>query len=118
MGIYGANKTGLTRSINDGGAYIVESGSTKLNDIIKSIDQGILLSRFSGGNPSDNGDFSGVAKNSYFVEKGEIKYPISETMISGNICDMMKNIIDISDETVDYGDSIYPWINFDGITVS
>jgi len=118
LGIYGANKTGLTRSINDGGAYIVESGSTKLNDIIKSIDQGILLSRFSGGNPSDNGDFSGVAKNSYFVEKGEIKYPISETMISGNICDMMKNIIDISDETVDYGDSIYPWINFDGITVS
>ena len=39
-------------------------------------------------------------------------------MISGNICDMMKNIIDISYETVDYGDSIYPWINFDGITVS
>ena len=86
--------------------------------MISSIDRGILLSRFSGGSPSDNGDFSGVAKNSYYIEKGKIKYPISETMISGNICQMLHNIKDVSKETINFGSSIYPWIQFSGITIS
>ena len=118
LGIYGANKTGLSRSVNDGGAHIVDPGNIAFNDLVKSMKQGVILSRFSGGNPSDNGDFSGVAKNSYYVENGEVKFPISETMISGNICSMMNNIVDISKERVDFGDCIYPWIQFDGLTIS
>ena len=118
LGIYGANKTGHSRSVNDGGAHVVEPGKTAVSNMIKSINKGIILSRFSGGNPSDNGDFSGVAKNSYYVENGMVKYPISETMVSGNICEMMNNIIEISKERIDYGDCIYPWMQFDGLTIS
>ncbi len=118
LGIYGANKTGLSRSVNDGGAHIVDSGNVAFNDLVKSMKKGVILSRFSGGNPSDNGDFSGVAKNSYYVENGEVQFPISETMISGNICSMMNNIVDISKERIDFGYFIYPWIQFDGLTIS
>ena len=78
----------------------------------------IKVFRFSGGYPSDNGDFSGVAKNSYYIEGGEIKFPIIETMVSGNISQMFMNIISISKESVDFGDSILPWVSFDGVTIS
>ena len=118
LGIYGANKLGKTRAANDGGAYIIDSGEKSYQEIIKSIDKGILLSRFSGGNPSNNGDFSGVAKNSYYIENGEIKYPITETMVSGNIKEMFENIAEISDERINFGSAILPWISFNGITVS
>ena len=118
LGIYGSNKTGLSRSVNDGGAHIIEPGNVAFDDLVKSTKQGVILSRFSGGNPSDNGDFSGVAKNSYYIENGEVKFPISETMISGNICSMMNNIVEISKERVNFGDCIYPWIQFDGLTIS
>tara|TARA_X000001036_G_scaffold297495_1_gene276591 strand:+ start:1598 stop:2884 length:1287 start_codon:yes stop_codon:yes gene_type:complete len=118
LGIYGANKTGRDRAVNNGGAHIVEPGDKALGDMISTIDKGILLSRFSGGSPSDNGDFSGVAKNSYYIENGKIKYPISETMISGNICKMLHDIQDISKETINDGSSIYPWIQFSGLTIS
>ena len=118
LGVYGSNKTGLSRAVNDGGAHIIEPGKVAFNDLVKSTKQGVILSRFSGGNPSDNGDFSGVAKNSYYIENGEVKFPISETMISGNICSMMNNIVNISRERVDFGDCIYPWIQFDGLTIS
>lgn len=118
LGVYGSNKTGLSRSVNDGGAHIIEPGNIAFNDLVKSTKQGVLLSRFSGGNPSDNGDFSGVAKNSYYIENGEVKFPISETMISGNICSMMNNIVEISKERVNFGDCIYPWVQFDGLTIS
>ena len=118
LGIYGSNKTGQKRSVNNGGAHIVEPGSQSFTDMVASINRGILLSRFSGGNPSDNGDFSGVAKNSYYVENGKIKHPISETMISGNICQMLNDIKDISRETINFGSDIYPWVQCSGLTIS
>ena len=118
LSLYGANKTGGNRVPNQGGNYMVSGSTSSLDDMIKNIKKGVLLCRFSGGSPSDSGDFSGVAKNSYYIENGQIKFPIIETMISGNIAQMFLNIKNISHEMVDFGDSILPWISFDGITVS
>ena len=118
LSLYGAKKIGGKRIANQGGCYIVNPGTESLDNMIKSIDRGVLLCRFSGGNPSDSGEFSGVAKNSYYIEKGEIKFPIIETMISGNISQMFMNINNISKENIDFGDSLLPWISFDGVTIS
>ncbi len=118
LGLYGANKTGLTRSVNDGGCYVVEPGTKSFDQIVSKIDRGILLARYSGGSPSQNGDFSGVAKNSYYIEDGKIQHPISETMIAGNLIDILQNIIDISQERINFGSGIYPWIAFSGFTIS
>ena len=118
LSLYGANKTGGKRVASSGGAHIVSKGSQSLENMIKDIDKGILLCRFSGGSPSDNGDFSGVAKNSYYIENGQIKYPVIETMVSGNISNMFLNINNISSENINFGDRILPWISFNGITIS
>ena len=118
LGIYGSNKLGKGRAVNNGGAYIVDPGEKTHSEIIKGIDKGILLSRFSGGYPASNGDFSGVAKNSYLIENGEIKFPISETMVSGNAKEMFENLDEVSSDQIDFGAGILPWISFDGITVS
>ena len=116
--LYGANKTGLQRAVNNGGCYVIEPGEKSLDEIISQVDRGIIVARYSGGYPSQNGDFSGVAKNSYYIENGKIQYPISETMVSGNLISMLKNIVDISKERVDFGAGIYPWIAFSGVTIS
>ena len=116
LSLYGSRKTGCSRAVNDGGAFVVDPGETAFDDIISSVDQGILLARFSGGNPSENGDFAGVAKNSYLIEDGKIKCPLSESMIAGNFAEMLKNITAISRERVDFGRAILPWIAFSGIT--
>jgi PmbA protein len=118
LSLYGSKKTGKARAINSGGAYIVEPGDKSFQDLVKSVKKGILLSRFSGGAPSDNGDFSGVAKNSYYIENGKIKYPLSETMISGNLVEMLENIKNISKERINFGDAIFPWILFKGLVIS
>ncbi|KKC28540.1 TldD/PmbA family protein [Caldanaerobacter subterraneus KAk] len=118
LSLYGSKKTGLKYAYNDGGAFVIEPGETALDDMIRSVKKGILLMRFSGGYPSDSGDFSGVAKNSYLIEDGKIKYPISETMISGNIAEMLINITAISKEQVNFGWQVLPWISVKGVTIS
>ncbi len=118
LSLYGSRKLGKSRAVNDGDAYLVDPGSMSRDSIISGIDKGVLLARFSGGNPANNGDFSGVAKNSYYIEDGEIKYPISETMVSGNIREMFENMGEVSKDRVDFGYCIFPWISFKGLTVS
>ena len=115
---YGAKKTGGVRFPSSSGCTEIPGGKTPLQDLIKSIDKGIFICRFSGGEPASNGDFSGVAKNSFMIENGEITHALTETMISGNIEDMLNNIIDFSSETVCDGSSVLPYGLFDGLTVS
>lgn len=118
LSLYGSKKTGLPRAVNQGNAWVIEPGDTPLEEMVKSVKRGVLLARFSGGDPSDNGDFSGVAKNSYLIEDGQVKYPISESMISGNFAEMLMNINAVSKERVNFGYMIAPWIKASGITVS
>lgn len=118
LSLYVSNKTGLARAKNSSGAMIVKPGDTALSDIIAGIERGIIVGRFSGGDPGTGGDFSGVAKNSFLIENGKITCALSETMISGNIGDLLKNIRAISKETVADGMSVLPAIAFDGVTVA
>jgi PmbA protein len=118
LGLYGSRKTGKERAANHGGAFVIDGGASSFDEMIAGIDEGLVLGRFSGGRPSSNGDFTGVAKNSYYVKGGKVAWPISEVMISGNIAQMLKDIDSISAERIDYGDAILPWICVHGISVS
>ncbi len=118
LGLYGAKKTGRARSVNVGGAFVVDPGHESFETLVKSVKRGIILGRFSGGNPNDNGDFSGVAKNSYYIENGKIQFPITETMIAGNVIEMMLKIRSISAERINFGSAIFPWVVAEGITIS
>ncbi len=118
LGLYGAKKTGKPKAVNSGDAYVIDAGKHSFEEMVSSVEKGILMCRFSGGNPSDSGDFSGVCKNSYYIENGEILYPVRETMISGNLGELLKNIRRISRERIDFGSEILPWIQVGGITIS
>ncbi len=115
---YGALKTGYERGPSTGANLVIEPGNESLPELITSTERGIILSRFSGGVPASNGDFSGVAKNSYYVEGGEIKYPIKETMIAGNLFSMFENIRGISKERINNGQSLIPYIKFENVVIS
>lgn len=115
---YVANKTGLPRAKNSSYAIVMKPGDTSYADIIASIERGILVGRFSGGEPGTSGDFSGVAKNSFLIENGKITCALSETMISGNLGELLKNVHAISSEVVCDGTTVLPYAAFGGVTVS
>jgi PmbA protein len=98
--------------------FVVPPGNRSLDDIVAGTRRGIILSRFSGGNPNSNLDFSGVAKNSFYVENGEIRHALTETMITGSLQDLFRNIHAVSREHINFGDHDYPYIAASGVTIS
>ena len=86
--------------------------------MIASTERGIVLGRFSGGMPNQKLDFSGVAKNSFYVEDGHVRYPIHETMIAGNFADLLKSIRAVGSESVNYGGHAFPALAAGGVTIS
>jgi len=118
LSLYGANKTGLPRSVSGGGALVVDAGKTPYEDMVRSVKRGLLVCRFSGGNPTSSGDLSGVAKNSYYIEDGEIKFPVNETMIAGNLRTMFSSIGAVSKERTDFGSTILPSVLVNGVRIT
>ncbi len=114
-----ANRTGLQRAGNDTDTnFVIDAGEKSLDELIAGIEKGLYVARFSGGAPATNGDFSGVAKNSFLIENGKLGPAVSEVMISGNLADLLNNVIGLSAERVSDGAGLIPWAAFDGVTVS
>lgn len=115
---YGASKTGLQRSANRGGSYVFGKGETPLEELIAGVERGVLLGRFSGGEPSPAGDLSGVAKNSFLIENGKVTKPLSEVMIAGNLGDMLRDTVAVSQERENSGYWLLPWIRVSNVNIS
>ncbi|MBN2351654.1 MAG: hypothetical protein JXD23_03720 [Spirochaetales bacterium] len=116
--LYGARKTGKKRAGTDGGCHIVEPGASSREALIGAVKRGLYVRRVSGGRPNDKGDFSFIAKNSFLIGDGQLKHPVNESMISGNIFTLFKNLSGISRERVNFGTDIYPWVKAGGLVIS
>ncbi len=118
LSLYVSNKSGFAPAKNSSFSVIIEGGDTSYEDMIKNIKKGLIVGRFSGGQPGVNGDFSGVAKNSFLIEDGKVKGAVSETMINGNLAELLNNLVAISRETTAGGTTVLPYMAFDKVVIS
>ena len=70
----------------------IKEGTRNLEDLISSVKRGLYVQRFSGRVDPVSGDMSGVAKMSREIVDGSIGDIVRETMISGNVYDMLLRI--------------------------
>ncbi|HUP06676.1 MAG TPA: metallopeptidase TldD-related protein [Caldimonas sp.] len=116
--LYGSRKTGLPHVPTPGGGWELDAGPTPRSEVIGGVPRGSLVGRLSMGHPASNGDFSGVIKNSFAIEHGEIAGALSETMISGNVAQMLKDVTAVSCERIDTGTLCLPWLRIGGLHFS
>jgi PmbA protein len=108
--LYGSRKTGLKHVPVAPGGWDIAAGPTPLAQVIGGVQRGAIVGRMSMGMPAANGNFSGVIKNSFAVEGGEVGPALSETMIAGNMAQMLRDIVAVSSEVIDAGSTRLPWI--------
>lgn len=116
--LYGSRKTGIAHVPVADSGWEVAAGTAPVDAMVAAVPRGALVDRLSMGEPSANGDFSGVIKNSFAIEGGRIGAALSETMISGNVARMLEDIIAVSRERTDSGVSLLPWLRIGGLHFS
>lgn len=114
---YGSKKTSTTHT-PAGSGWSVSPGKTSRAALIANTGKGALVTRLSMGSPGANGDFSGVIKNSFIIKDGEVGPALSESMITGNMAEMLKDIDGLSEEHLDLGSMDLPWIRIPNLHFS
>ena len=108
--LYGSRKTGLPHLPVAASGWEIVPGDTPLAELIGSVRQGAIVGRLSMGNPASNGEFSSVIKNSFAIEGGVAGPALTESMIAGNMAQMLRDIVGVSRESIDSGDLRLPWL--------
>jgi PmbA protein len=100
LGAYSARKLGLETTGNAGGAHnlLVPGNAGDMTEMIRSMDTGCVVQELIGqGVNAVTGDYSRGAVG-YWVENGEIAYPVHEITIAGNLKDLYRRIVAIGSD--------------------
>jgi PmbA protein len=95
LSTYSARKLGLKTTGNAGGVHnlIVTSGSDDFPALLRRMGRGLFVTELMGqGINGVTGDYSRGAAG-FWVENGEIAYPVHEITIAGNLKDMFRQIV-------------------------
>lgn len=100
LGTYSARKLGMQSTGNAGGVHnlTLDSGTLDFQGMLKLMGTGLLVTELMGqGVKMMTGDYSRGASG-FWVENGEIQYPVEEITVAGNLKDMFKNIVAVGND--------------------
>jgi len=120
LGSYSARKLGMQSTGNAGGNHnlLLQGGELDLAGLLKKMDKGLLITELLGhGVNLVTGDYSRGAAG-FWVEHGEIQYPVQEITIAGNLTDMFRGIIAVGKDILIRGSKQCGSILIDNMTVA
>jgi PmbA protein len=96
---------------------MLTQGSRSREDLIREMGTGLLVTSFIGStiNPT-TGDYSRGASG-FWVENGEIQYPVNECTIAGNLREMLLRITPANDARM-HLTQVVPSLLVEGLTLA
>jgi PmbA protein len=88
--------------------FIITSGKTSFDEMVADIKEGLVVEQLMGASQGNilGGDFSGNVLLGYKVENGKIVGRVKDTMVSGNIYQLLKQITAIGSQARWVGNSL------------
>ena len=133
LGSYSARKLGMRSTGNAGGNHnlILQptrghsaqragelAGEQDFAGLLKTMTRGLLVTELLGhGINPVTGDYSRGAAG-FWVEHGEIQFPVQEVTIAGNLKDMFRNIVAVGNDVLSQGSRQCGSILVEGMTVA
>jgi PmbA protein len=102
LGSYAARKLGLQTTGNAGGHHnlVLKSNGPDFAGMLRKMRRGLLVTELLGhGINLVTGDYSRGAAG-YWVDGGEIQFPVEEITIAGNLRDMFKGIVAVGSDVL------------------
>lgn len=103
LGSYSARKLGMRTTGNAGGAHnliMQTSAPLDFQSLLKQMGTGLLVTELMGqGVNAVTGDYSRGASG-FWVERGEIAFPVEEITIAGNLKEIFQGILAIGNDVI------------------
>ncbi|MEM8827873.1 MAG: TldD/PmbA family protein [Cyanobacteria bacterium P01_G01_bin.19] len=96
---------------------IVNSGALNFSELVSQLDNGIIVDQILGGGADISGDFSVNVDLGYRVDNGRITGRIKDTAISGNVYQVLKQVIALGNDRTWNGSCFTPSLIVEGISV-
>ena len=103
------------------GAFIIQAASTTFDEMVSDMKEGLVIEHLMGAEQGNilGGDFSGNVLLGYRVENGKIVGRVKDTMVSGNIYQVLKDITAIGSDARWVGSFLYtPSLYCPGLSVA
>lgn len=97
---YSARKLGMQTTGNAGGVHnlFIDPGQHDLAGLLRTLHTGLFVTELLGsGVNTVTGDYSRGAAG-FWVENGEIQYPVEEITIAGNLRDMYQQLLEVGSD--------------------
>jgi PmbA protein len=120
LGSYSARKLGLETTGNAGGVFnlVVEPGTLDFDALVREMREGLIVTEMLGqGVNGVTGDYSRGAAG-FWVENGEIAYPVDELTIAGNLADMFRQVVALGSDVDVHANTRTGSVLIDGMTIA
>lgn len=120
LGTYSGRKLGLPSTANSGGVHnlFVTHGDEDQQALIRRMGRGLLVTELMGqGLNLVTGDYSRGAAG-FWVENGEIQFPVQEVTIAGNLRDMFRQVVAVGRDLERRGNICTGSVLIDKMTVA
>jgi PmbA protein len=115
---YYGKKLGMEPTTGSTSNVVFRLGKRNMDEMVKSLNKGILVTGFNGGNCNGStGDFS-YGIEGYRIENGAIVHPVNEMNITGNMNQVWMNLVEAGNDIVDGSSFMVPTLMFEGIDFS
>ncbi len=95
---------------------LIKPGDANLMELIKEMDNGLIVDQMLGGSGGISGDFSINIDLGYRVQNGQVTGRVKDTMVSGNIYTALKQLVKLGSDA-DWNGSCYtPSLIVDGLS--
>lgn len=115
---YYARKLGERPTTGDGSNVVLAPGEDDLDALVASIDRGLLVRGFLGGNSNPTtGDFS-LGVHGTLIEKGTLTAAVSEMNVAGNHLELWRHLAAVGSDVYPYSPIRSPSLLFDRVQLS
>jgi PmbA protein len=120
LGSYSARKLGMETTGNAGGNHnlVLADDGLDFDALVKRMRRGLVVTELMGqGVNSVTGDYSRGAAG-FWVEDGEIRFPVEEVTIAGNLKDVFRSIVAVGNDVLVRGSKRTGSILVESLTIA
>ena len=95
---------------------LIEPGKKSLEELIASIDLGLVVDQMLGAGAGISGEFSVNVDLGYRIEKGQIVGRVKDTMVTGSVYTALKNLVELGSDAEWNGSCCTPSAIVEGLS--